>query len=115
MKTRRPAHPLRRLMLALLLPLLMLLAQQGAAWHALGHLAAPASTSSAPSDNDETLAQHGLCLNCLAFAGVDSASATSVAADSLLEFSHAWVAAELARPRPADAPTANSRGPPQVL
>ena len=103
----------RRLTLALLLPLLMLLAQQGAAWHALGHLST--STSSAPADDDETLAQHGLCLSCLAFAGVDSASAPLAWADALLEFSHAWVAAELARPRPADAPTALSRGPPQVL
>lgn len=104
-----------RLTLALLLPLLMLLAQQAAAWHVLGHLSAPASTSGAPSENDETLAQHGLCLSCLAFAGVDSAHATSAAADPLLEFSHAWVAAELARPRPADAPTAQSRGPPTHL
>jgi len=106
---------LRRLSLALLLPLLMLLAQQGAAWHALGHLGAPASTSNAPSDDDESLAQHGLCLSCLAFAGVDSAHATSAVADPLLEFSHAWVAAELARPRPADAPSAQSRGPPTHL
>jgi hypothetical protein len=107
--------PIRRLSLALLLPLLMLLAQQGAAWHALGHLGAPASTSKAPTDNDETLAQHGLCLSCLAFAGVDSASVPLAAVDSLLEFSHGWAAAELSRPLPADAPTANSRGPPHRL
>jgi len=104
---------LRRLSLALLLPLL--LAQQGAAWHALGHLGAPASTSTTSSDDDETLAQHGLCLSCLAFAGVASASAALAWADALLEFSHGWEAAERVRPLPADAPAANSRGPPQDL
>jgi hypothetical protein len=115
MKARRPAQALRRLLLALLLPTLMLLAQQGAAWHALGHLSASTSTSSAPADDDETLAQHGLCLSCLAYASVDSASAPLAWADALLEFSHAWVVTRPTPSRPADAPPAHSRGPPQVL
>jgi hypothetical protein len=125
MNAQRPADRLRRLTLALLLPLLMLLAQQGAAWHALGHLGIPAPSSSqlssglssgqphAPSDDDESQAQHSLCLSCLAFTGVDGGSAPLAWADALLEFGHAWVASELARPRASDAPRANSRGPPQ--
>ena len=43
------------------------------------------------------------------------ASAPPALADALLEFSHGWQAAEIARPLAADAPTANSRGPPPIL
>jgi hypothetical protein len=105
---------MRRLTLSLLLPLLMLLAQQGAAWHEIGHW----SQSSSPQDQQRKPKQdHAgkLCESCLAFAGL----AVGVQGDpptlSLASFSHVLSASVAGNSTAAPAPAARSRGPPRPL
>ncbi len=114
---------MRKLYLSLLLPFFMLLVQQGAVWHEMGHLAgtdttATVTTSSGQEDQaqqDKGLSADKLCEICLAFAQVSGAAKTDVPLLSLLSFSHAvaqWVATPVAT---AEAPALRNRGPPTLL
>ena len=114
---------MRKIYLSLLLPFLMLLVQQGAVWHELGHLRGNASSTviSATSgqqdqaQHDKELSADKLCEICLAFAQVSGVAKTDVALLSLLSFSHApaqWLATPVAT---AEAPAQRNRGPPTLL
>lgn len=102
---------MRRFAIAFILPLLMLLAQQGAVVHELGHL----NPRSAPTSHDEPLAHDALCLSCLAYAGIGSAAKPDVFRAPLLSFSHPTAAAIAVAVLAAEALAPRSRGPPTVL
>ena len=111
MKNTLTAKLRQRWLLCLLLPLFMLLAQQGAAWHEIGHW----SQRSSPEDQQHHPKQDDagkLCESCLAFASL----AVGVHADQpilrLASFSHVLIAALAWTSAAAPAPAARSRGPP---
>jgi hypothetical protein len=114
---------MRKLYLSLLLPFFMLIVQQGAVWHEMGHLAVSDTTTTAASSNgqqdkaqqDKELPADKLCEICLAFAQVGGVAKTEVPLLSLLSFNHAltqWVATSVAT---AEAPALRNRGPPTLL
>ena len=114
---------MRKLCISLILPFLMLLVQQGAVWHGLGHLTGSDTTFTVASltgqqdkvQPDKELAADKLCEICLAFAQVNGAAKTDVPLLGLLSFSHGfaqWVATPALA---AEAPAQRNRGPPTFL
>jgi hypothetical protein len=114
---------MRKLYISLLLPFFMLLVQQGAVWHELGHLAGHGTTTTVAASSgqlnkaahDTELSADKLCELCLAFAQVSGAAKSDVSLLSLLSFNHAlaqWVATPVAT---AQAPALRNRGPPSLL
>lgn len=123
---------MRKHLLHLLLPLFMLLSQQGAVWHGIGHLtdgqrsAAAGSAAAHAADahgahDDQThadpdpLSADQLCEICLAFDDLAASARSEPPALALAVASH--VQAPLAAPasRSQPAPQPRSRGPPLVL
>ena len=103
---------MRRLALSIVLPLLMLLAQHGAAVHDLGHLG---PGHSVPAGANKTLPADTLCVSCLAFAQVGSSARADHVALLPLEHSHVLAAPPAAAVVAAEPPAQRSRGPPAVL
>ena len=103
---------MRKLLLSFLLPFVLLLSQQGAVTHELGHLAEalarPAGGTEAPGHQAGDLQ----CQACLAFAHLAGVATSHVVPPALLSFSFAVPANEAPAFIAADAPTARSRGPP---
>jgi len=101
---------MRKLYLALVLPLFMLLSQQGVVLHEIGHLSekpAPFEQKQQPADK--------LCETCLAFAHLGAAAKPDVPQIALPAFRHALPSADPVPYVAADAPTQRSRGPPTFL
>ena len=106
---------MRKLLLTLLLPFVLLLSQQGAVTHELSHLTEAASRAAGgqgPSGQQPGVLQ---CEACLAFAHLAGVATAHVAHPALLSFSFALPANQAPVFIAADAPTARSRGPPQFL
>jgi hypothetical protein len=101
---------MRKVWLSWLLPLLMLVAQQGAYWHELQHLRPPAEQS-----EDKKQAGEKLCTACLAFAHLADLTTATVFEPALLSLVFAAGSSPVASESPADAPVARSRGPPLFL
>ena len=104
--------PLRKLCQSLLLPLLLLFAQQGALLHELSHYPAPETQGHGNKQSSRGEA----CELCLAFAQVDSAAKPDVAAPALLaglSFELAPAAAVFTIAR--ELPSQRNRGPPPLL
>jgi hypothetical protein len=99
---------------SLLLPLLMLLVQQGALWHEMGH-GRRHTPSVATQPQQEQTPGVELCDSCLAFAQIASIAKTQVLALGLLCFGFAFAPDVAARFLAADAPPRRSRGPPFPL
>jgi hypothetical protein len=106
---------MRKFCLSLVLPLLMLLAQQGAVWHEIGHLGRAAGTSSAGTEAPRQQPLDRLCASCLSFAHLAAAAGHAVPAMLPALLRHALVAGPAAVFIAADAPSARSRGPPAAL
>lgn len=108
--------PIRRLLLALLFPLL-LIAQQGAFVHALEHLSAssagPADSSQAQRDRHAPADQY--CDKCFSFAHIGAAAdlPPAVLALVLSQFDAIGFRLPVAFPSPLRSP--RSRGPPLPL
>jgi len=101
---------LRKLTLALVLPLLMLLAQHGAVVHEIGHLGdapSPFEQKHRPADK--------ACETCLAFEHLGAAVTPEFAQIRLPAFGHALPSADPVPFLAADAPSQRSRGPPAFL
>lgn len=112
MKHAGTAVSLRRLCRALLLPLLLFVAQQGAFLHALSH-AAPAHTQHDEHGYGHQHDARGPCALCLAFAGVECAAGFCTGIAALrpgLRFAPRAIAPIVARA--ATVPAQRSRGPP---
>lgn len=101
---------MRKLYLSLILPLLMLLSQQGAVRHEIGHL----SNTPSPFEQKQQPVDK-LCEQCLAFAHLAVAAKPEVPSISLPAFQHAAPSADAVPFVAADAPTQRSRGPPAFL
>lgn len=110
---------MRKLFLHLLLPVFLLLAQQGAAWHEIGHWAQGrlhgGTTHSLARDEGPGDQADTLCELCLAFAGIATASRSESLALPLLEAGHVLHQRTAVAERTADSPVARSRGPPAPL
>lgn len=114
-RTLDPTTAIRRMRLYLLLPLLLVLAQQGAWLHELSHAtyaAAPHQVTVLPA---EASLDNGLCPACQSFGQVGSALTrclTATAAPSV----HACPLAPPAYAQPsAELPAPRSRGPPLLI
>jgi hypothetical protein len=101
---------MRKVWLSWLLPLLMLVAQQGAYWHELEHLRPPAEQT-----QEKKQAAEKLCTACLAFAHLADLTTARSFEPGLLSLGFAAAPSPLASESPADAPVARSRGPPLFL
>ena len=107
---------MRKLLLSLLLPFVLLLSQQGAVTHELSHLTdavAQAAGGQGPSSGHQPGDLQ--CEACLAFAHLAGVATAHVAHPALLGFSFAVPANEAPVFIAADAPAARSRGPPTFL
>ena len=103
---------MRKLYLSLLMPLLMLLSQQGMVWHEIGHLSKPASTS---SSSKQAPASDKLCDVCYAFAHLGAGSVPEMPKLVLASLEHVHALTEAASSLAAELPAQRSRGPPTVL
>jgi hypothetical protein len=126
---------MRKHLLHLLLPLFMLLSQQGAVWHGIGHLTgarghapAGAALAHAPvssvardehddvahADPDELSADQ-LCEICLAFDDLAASARAEAPVLALNEAVHVQAAAAERAERSMPAPPPRSRGPPLAV
>jgi hypothetical protein len=98
---------MRKFLVSLVLPVLMLLTQQAQAWHEIGHLR--------PSHSEQK--QHDalgdkLCSLCFSFAHLNAASGPELPRLQLLSFKHALPVAVPVASREVDAPARGNRDPP---
>ena len=94
-----------------LIPLLLLMAQQGAVLHALSHFFAP-DTRDQPAGQQ---LHGGPCELCLAFAHLDAAARPEPAVIAPVVFRFEAVAVSEVRTWAPPAPPEQSRGPPNFL
>jgi hypothetical protein len=123
---------MRKHLLHLLLPLFMLLSQQGAVWHGIGHLtgarghaSAGAAFAHAPSAEDghddvthadpDDLSTDRLCEVCLAFDDLAASARAEAPVLALAEAVHVQAAAVERATRSLPAPPPRSRGPPLAI
>lgn len=97
-----------------LLPLLLLLAQQGAVLHGLSHYGAP-HASDQRSETERQQSHSGPCELCLAFAHLDAAARPEPLAVVPPALGFDVVAAARVPAWEAPAPPEQSRGPPTFL
>lgn len=117
---------MRKHLLHLLLPLFMLLSQQGAVWHGIGHLTgarghAPATASVQAGHDDvahadpDDLSADQLCEVCLAFDDLAASARAEAPVLALVEAVHVQAAAAERVARSMPAPPPRSRGPPLAI
>ena len=102
---------MRRFAISVLLPLLMLLGQHGAAVHEIGHLV----PHQAAQGHEEPLAHDALCLTCLAYASIGSAARSEIFQPLLLSFSQPVAPLVAVAVLAAEALAPRSRGPPSAF
>jgi hypothetical protein len=103
---------MRRLLFALLFPLL-LIAQQGAFVHSLQHLPAGAATSK--TQNDVHPADDQYCQKCFAFAQIGAAANSSTAAAFVVAEAFQAIGFRLAIAPIPQVEAPRNRGPPSLL
>ena len=103
-----------RLRLALLLPILLLLTQHGAVMHQLSHAYYSARVAGTELSQDERLPDEGVCVTCHAFGQLASPICGTLASPALPLAPLLRVPDRVYGIIGAKAPTARSRGPPQV-
>ena len=106
---------MRKLLLALVLPIVLLLSQQGAVMHELGHLADAASRAAGGPGQPGHQPGDLQCEACLAYAHLAGVAAAKVVPPALLAFSFGIPDSAAPAFIAADAPSARSRGPPQTV
>jgi len=99
----------RKVFRSLLLVLALLVSQQGALLHELGHIA----DASAPATSNDGKA-HLPCETCLAFAHIVGVVHSSEVAPALLATAEHWTGAPSFPSRSADAPAYAARDPPHA-
>lgn len=102
---------MRKFCLSVLMPLLMLLSQQGMAWHEIGHL----TNQSSEQGSKQKPANDKLCEVCYAFAHLGSGVTATEFAAPLITLKHVLAASELIASHAGPAPSERSRGPPALL
>jgi hypothetical protein len=107
---------IRKPFLSLLLPLLLLLAQQGAVLHELGHaLAGIEYAQTRGKQQDPQPLPTAPCERCLVFAHLAGAVAPSIPAIFIPQLTFALFGHVVEAQRSTDSPFARSRGPPSTL
>jgi hypothetical protein len=106
---------MRKLYLSLVLPFLMLLAQQGAVWHEIGHLSGDDTPATSTEQQDKKPPTDKLCKVCLSFAQVSGVAKSEVPAFNLLSFGFGFMPTVATFAITADAPALRNRGPPSFL
>ncbi|MGS0756594.1 hypothetical protein ACVBEH_19320 [Roseateles sp. GG27B] len=109
---------MRKLYFYLLLPLLMLLSQQGAAWHDIGHLthASQAARAAQQQQQQQPPSDDGQpCKSCLAFAHLGIALKPAVIHLQLASLGQQASTGSTPASIAADVPAHRSRGPPKYL
>jgi hypothetical protein len=79
-RTVDPSPTIRRTRLWLLLPLLLVLSQQGAWLHALSHVAYAASSQQVTIEQAQASFENGVCPSCQSFGQLGSALCSSLTA-----------------------------------
>jgi hypothetical protein len=105
---------MRRLRLALALPLLVLFAQQGAVLHELSHAYYAGHTLGSQLREDQQLPDNSLCPTCQAFAQVAHSTIGSAVPSVPPSSFYLPPPDPSYRIAAADTPSPRSRGPPQI-
>ena len=106
---------MRKLLLSVLLPFMLLLSQQGAVLHEIGHIADLTQSGAGAPGSKSHPAGDLQCETCLAFAHLAGVATVHVPVPPLLALEHPRPSVDAPVFVGADAPTARSRGPPLVL
>ena len=99
---------MRKLLVSLLLPVLMLLTQQAQAWHEIGHLR---GTPPAEQKQQDALGDK-LCSLCFSFSHLNAATAPELPSLPPVLLSHAAPQSVGVVSRETDAPAQGNRDPP---
>jgi hypothetical protein len=102
---------MRRLRLALALPLLLVFAQQGAMLHELSHIV---RSGGSQQRYEEKLLQGKLCGTCVAFEQVGNPASAAISVLPAIPAVHNDVSAPQYSIIAAQVPIPHSRGPPRV-
>jgi hypothetical protein len=100
-----------RFHLALVLPLLLVFAQQGAMLHELGHIHADGSSE---IRYEKAALAAKLCDTCAAFAQIGNPASASIAVLPAAAAAHHYVPEPVYSIVAAEAPPSRSRGPPRI-
>jgi hypothetical protein len=113
-RTLYPSRAIRRTRLWLLLPLLLVLAQQGAWLHALSHTVYAANSHRVTVEQAQGSFENGVCPSCQSFGQLGTALSSSPAALPVLAIAlRPQTAPHYSQPaEPLPAP--RNRGPPQL-
>jgi len=103
---------MRRTWLSWLLPILLVIAQQGAYLHELSHYR-PATEQN--QNDSRKHAADKLCESCLAYSHLADLARFSTFEPALLALGHSLIGVVTWSARPGAAPCARSRGPPAFL
>ena len=107
-----PLSLIRRLTLSILMPFILLLSQQGALLHELGHWH-PTSVSASEAQAVSLDVDHDICLTCLSFAQLGGLAKFDALPAPKLDSLRYHFASELIRSvAESSLPVARSRGPP---
>lgn len=106
---------MRKHLLQLLLPLALLLSQQGAVWHELAHLGSLKTAAAEARADTAGEGADALCTLCLAYAHLAVSVDAPVARLPLLQARHVCAWPCEGTPLPQRALAARSRGPPPLL
>jgi len=105
---------MRRLSISWLLALLLVLSQQGAVLHTLGHLGGRAGATGTNVRADTGLTENGPCPTCAAFAQLANPVAPHVASLHAAPATYAVSPHRCCAAIGADSPNPRSRGPPHA-
>ena len=98
---------MRKILVSLLLPLLMLLTQQAQAWHEIGHL-----QGNKTEQKQQDALGDKLCSLCFSFAHLSAATAPEWPKLQLATLTHAAPHADSVASHDTDAPAQGNRDPP---
>jgi hypothetical protein len=111
-----PFSLIRRLTLSILMPLILLLSQQGALLHELSHWHPVSVSASSGAEVQALDVDHDLCLTCLSFAQIGGlAKFDAVAAPKLDGLRYHFASEPVRSVAESSLPVARSRGPPQSV
>ncbi len=99
---------MRKFLVALLLPVLMLLTQQAQAWHEIGHL------QGTPTEQKQDALGGKLCSLCFSFAQLDAAPAPQAPQLAPAALTQAAPETVTLVSREVDAPVPGNRDPPRL-
>ena len=111
-----PHSLIRRLTLSILMPLILLLSQQGALQHELSHLHVPSASASSDEQAQASDVDTDICLTCLGFAQVGGLAKFELpVAPKLDSLTYHFITESVRSVAELALPVARSRGPPETV